>query len=254
MLANVEARRMISEFITSYQTRHALWLISGFTFLIGYLEYIYSTRLVLAEHRAPYPVWMHSFYFAHDVTGAVVFARLAMAHGFFWVFTATSAALLIWNLFEIFNLIMAVRYERQEIWGAATRHPVTERQAWCRIAGQIVLMLALVNVLRVFMHDEVMFKWFALTNVLIAVGPGFLWERRGTRQGASVGLALVILVGTINTFLPPGLGMWTTALGYFNQFWFYAIGVVATAYALRNVFVLLRLPPKPSVDGRRAIW
>ncbi len=245
---------MIPEFMASYQTNHALWFISLIAFLIGYLEYIYATRLVLAEHRGPYPIWMHSFYFAHDATGAVVFAQLALTHGFFWVFSGTSIALLIWNLFEIFNLSMAVRHERQDIWGHAYAQPVTQRQAWGRVAGQVLLMLALVNVLRVFMHDEIMFKWFALTNVLMAVGPGFLWERRKTRQGSSVGLALVILAGTINTFLPPGLGMWTTALAYFNQFWFYAIGVVASAYALHNVIALWRLPAKPPVGGRRAIW
>jgi hypothetical protein len=245
---------MIPEFIAAYQTKPALWLISGVTFLIGYLEYVYSTRLILAEHKAPYPVWMHSFYFAHDVTGAVVFARLALAHRFFWVFTCTSVALLIWNVLEIFNLAMAVKYERQEIWGHAYVQPVTRRQAWLRIAGQTLLMLCLVNLLRVFMHDELMFKWFALTNVVIAVGPGFLWERRKTRHGSAIGLALVILIGTINTFLPPGLGMWTTALAYFNQFWFYALGIVACAYALRNLVLLLRLPPKQAVGGRRAIW
>ncbi len=245
---------MIADFMAAYQTKPALWLISGVTFLIGYLEYVYSTRLILAERKGPYPVWMHSFYLAHDATGAVVFARLALAHNFFWVFTGTSVALLIWNGLEIFNLVMAVKYERQEVWGHAYAHPVTRRQAWLRIAGQTVLMLCLVNLLRAFMHDEVMFKWFALTNVLIAVGPGFLWERRTTRHGSSIGLAIVILIGTINTFLPPGLGMWTTALASFNQFWFYAMGIAASAYALRNLVVLCRLPPKPHLGGRRAIW
>lgn len=245
---------MIEEFIHSYSTKPALLWISAFAFLIGYLEYIYSFRLVLREKLAPYPVWMHTFYFAHDLTGAIVFFRLAQQHDFFWFFTAASIALVIWNCFEVFNLYMAVKVERQEIWGKFYGAPVTERQAVLRILGQIALMLCVVNLFRVFMNDEVMFKWFAFTNILIAVGPGFLWEQRKTRTGASVGLSLVILVGTINTFLPPGWGMWTTALSYFDQPWFYITGVVVSAYALRNVLVLLRMPPKPVVDGRKPIW
>jgi hypothetical protein len=31
------------------------------------------------------------------------------------------------------------------------------------------------SVLAAFMNDTVMFKWFALTNVVMAVGPGILW-------------------------------------------------------------------------------
>ena len=245
---------MVQEFIDAYTNNHILWLISAFAFAIGYAEYIYSTRLLLAEHKAPYPAWMHTFYFAHDFTGAVVFANLALHHQFFWVFCGASIALLVWNGFEIFNLRMAIRHERQEIWGPLYRQPVTQKQALARVAGQIVIMFAVVNLFRVFMNDEVMFKWFCFTNVLIAVAPGYLWERRGTRDGTSVGLAIVILVGTINTFLPPGLGMWTTALRYFDQPWFYIAGVITTAFAVRNVVILLRMPPKVKVEGKPLIW
>jgi hypothetical protein len=105
-------------------------LISTITFSFGYLQYIYSFRLVLREKKAPFPVWMHTLYLAHDTTAAIVFFLLARQHDWFWFFTLTAIALTIWTLFELFNL------------------------------------------LRVFMADEAMFKWFALTNVVMAVGPG----------------------------------------------------------------------------------
>lgn len=245
---------MVEEIMHSFTTKPELLWIAAFAFLIGYLEYIYSFRLVIRERLAPYPVWMHTFYFAHDITASVVFFRLAQQHDFFWFFTAASIALLVWNAFELFNLYMAVKVERQDIWGKFYNRPVTVRDALWRIVAQIILMLMVVNLFRVFMDDVVMFKWFAFTNILIAVAPGYLWAERKSRDGASVGLAIVILVGTVNTFLPPGWGMWTTALRYFDQPWFYATGVVVSAYALYNLVALLRLPPKAIVDGRKPVW
>lgn len=245
---------MTEEIIRSYSNNSTLLWLSAFTFLIGYVEYIYSFRLVLREHSAPFPLWMHTFYFAHDLTGAIVFFQLARSHHYFWFFTMSSVALLVWNGFEIFNLFMAVKVERQAIWGRTGDEPVTVRDAIGRIAGQIVLMAVLVNLGRVFMNDEVMFKWFALTNVVMAIGPGILWSERRSRKGSSVGLAIVILVGTINTFLPPGYGMWTTATPYFDQRWFYLAGGVISIIALRNLLLLLSFPAKSKIDGRNPIW
>ncbi len=48
-------------------------------------------------------------------------------------------------------------------------------------------MLAVVNIFRVYMHDEVMFKWFSLTNAIMAVFPGFLWNERQSRAAARWG-------------------------------------------------------------------
>ena len=70
-----------------------------------------------------------------------------------------------------------------------------------------------------------------------------LHERRGDVR-SSVGLAIVILIGTVNTFLPPGYGMWTTATPYFDQPWFYIVGVAVSAIAIYNLVLLLRFPPR----------
>lgn len=247
---------MIEELMLSYTDNPRLLIISVIAFSIGYIEYIYSFRLVLRENSAPFPLWMHTFYFAHDLTAAIVFFNLAEQHSFFWFFSGASVALLIWNGFEIFNLYMAVKVERIAIWGRSYGVDVTAKQALSAILMQIVIMLMIVNLGRLFMHDETMFKWFCLTNIIMAVAPGYLWAERRSRQGASVGLAIVIFIGTVNTFLPPGYGMWTTALSYFDQPWFYACGVVASLVALRNVLLLLSFPCKPEYDAqaKRSIW
>ncbi|WP_236354986.1 hypothetical protein [Konateibacter massiliensis] len=232
-------------------------IIAGLTFFFGYMEYIYSFQLVRREKSAPYPVWMHTFYFAHDSMGAIVFALAAKATGGFWFFTLASVALVIWNLFEIYNLYKSIYIERQEIWGHLHDGPVTVKEAWFRVVGQIVVFIGVVNLFRVFMNDPYMFKWFIFTNILIAIVPGLYWEKRKTQIGASYKLAIVILLGTINSFLPHN--MWALASDYFsfsNNPWFYCIGIVSIGYAIRNIVVLRRMPQKPKKleNGMKTVW
>lgn len=91
-------------------------------------------------------------------------------------------------------------------------------------------------------------QWFLFTNMLIASAPGILWLKRGarngTRYGASVGLALVILVGAINTFLP-GANMWVLSMPeVFDTPLFYLTGAIFVAISAFNLAMLLRLPTK----------
>ncbi|MDS0528453.1 hypothetical protein NNC19_22445 [Clostridium sp. SHJSY1] len=232
-------------------------IIASLTFFIGYMEYVYSFKLVRREKSAPYPVWMHTFYFAHDSMGAVVFAMAAKATGGFWFFTVSSIALIIWNLFEIYNLYKCIFVERQEIWGALHTDSITVKEAFLRILGQIIIFVGVVNLFRVFMNDPYMFKWFIFTNVLIAIVPGLYWEKRKTRIGSSYKLAIVILVGTINSFLP--INMWSLTSDYFsfsNNPWFYVLGIVSIGFAIRNIVVLKRLPKKPNQlsNGIETVW
>ncbi|MBU3217357.1 hypothetical protein [Clostridium estertheticum] len=123
--------------------------------------------------------------------------------------------------------------------------------------GRIIVFVGAVNLFRVFMNDPYMFKWFIFTNILIAILPGLYWEKKKTQIGASYQLAIVILIGTINSVLPSN--MWAMASDYFsfsNNPWFYLIGIVSIAYSIRNIIVLKRLPKKPSLmnDGKKLVW
>ncbi|AIQ51325.1 hypothetical protein [Paenibacillus sp. FSL R7-0331] len=231
--------------------------IAALTFFIGYMEYVYSFMLVRREKSAPYPVWMHTFYFAHDSMGAIAFALAAKASGGFWFFTVASIALVVWNLFEVYNLYKSIYVERQEIWGHLYDAPVTIKQAWVKVISQIIIFIGVVNLFRVFMHDPYMFKWFIFTNILIAIIPGFYWAKRKTQIGASYKLAIVILIGTINSFIP--MNMWALTSDYFsvaNNPWFYIIGVVSIGFAIRNIWILRKLPQKPKLldDGTKTVW
>ncbi len=89
----------------------------------------------------------------------------------------------------------------------------------------------------------------------MVVGAGPLWSERKSRKGSFIGLAIVIFVGTVNTFLPPpGYGMWTTATNYFGQPWSYLTGVIVSAVALRNLVMLLKFAPKTPTDDKKVIW
>jgi hypothetical protein len=235
-----------------------LLVVAAITFLIGYLEYMYSFALMRREKRAPYPIWMHTFYLAHDSSWAVImFVAAAHNHGY-WFFVATGIALLIWNFFEIFNIWKAVTVERQEIWGDYYQGEVTVRQALGNVAIQVAAMYTLVNILISFMGPGSIMQWFLFTNMLIGSAPGVLWMKRGakenTRRGASMGLAIVILVGTINSFLPTS--MWVLAMPeVFDTPIYYLTGAVFTFISAFNLYQLSKLPPKtatPAPIGARA--
>ncbi|KAF8853473.1 hypothetical protein BDZ45DRAFT_729437, partial [Acephala macrosclerotiorum] len=228
---------------------YPLLLSSFITFAFGYIEYVYSFLLVIHEHKAPYPLWMHTFYFAHDSTWCIRLFLAASEHDWNWFLTGTSAALLVWNGFEVFNLWMAVTVERQDIWGKKGsgrekgREEIGVKGPILDIIQQILGFYCVVNLFISFMGPDALFEWFLFTNVLIAWGPGTLWRTRQDRHGCSIGLALVIVIATINTFAP--WSMWVLAMPErFGGVWFYGSGVVFTWIAVSNLMVVVGLKKK----------
>jgi hypothetical protein len=229
-------------------------LLSAVPFIGGYVTWIYYYALSVKDGKMAIPFWLYTFWFAHDATAAVIFYRLAQQHDRFWFFHSTFIALVIWTVIEVIGMYLAVRFARQDIWGKYHAAPVTPKQAAGSVLVEIAFMFAIVNLLREFMGDETMFKWFSLTNAVLAVGPFYLWRTRRDRMGSSIMLALILIVVVADTFLPRGLGMFTTASPYFDQPWFYITGIVLTLMAISNLAVLLRLPPKKTDDGKWQIW
>ncbi|WP_137626821.1 hypothetical protein [Lactiplantibacillus pingfangensis] len=247
----------LTDFVTAFSPNNphfvSTLLVAGLTFAIGFIEYIYSFLLVNREGKSPYNLLMHSYYFAIDSMGILVFATASHAVGGFWIFDLAAVAEVVWTLFEVYNLIKCVYVERADIWGP----DVTVHSAWLRVAGWVIVMMATVNLFRVFMNDPAMFKWYIFTNILMGIMPGLYWEKRGTQLGASKGLAIVILIGTINSFLPTN--MWAAVSPYFsvqNNPWFYVVGVIAIAFSARSLLVLHRMPAKPATlaTGKKTIW
>ena len=95
-----------------------------------------------------------------------------------------------------------------------------------------------------------MFDVFISTNVLMAIAPAIKMFREKERRRGSLGLAFFIACGTIATFLPEGLGLYTTSdPAYFSRPRFFILGGVCAAIALAHLVFMLRLP-KPEISKR----
>jgi hypothetical protein len=231
-----------------------LLVSAGIAFGFGFWQYIYSFRLVRREGKAPFPIWMHTFYFAHDSSWAFMMFLAAARYDWNGFFLTTSIALVVWTMFELYNLTQAVRIERREIFSRYFGEHVTSQQAIIAIVVQILAFYAVVNLLVRFMGSGSFLQTAALTNIVMAFGPGLLWLQRGTRDGNGLGIALVVLLGTINTFMPSG--MWVKAMPeIFDTPWYYITGLVFTGIAAAAVVMVARFPAKPrSTDGTKPIW
>lgn len=65
---------------------------------------------------------------------------------------------------------------------------------------QVLIFFVSVNLLRVELHDESIFKFWIFTQVIICVVPGLFWEKRGTRIGASWQLNIVFVLVAVLSF------------------------------------------------------
>lgn len=246
---------MYEEVISAFTFSNVpLLVVAGLAFALAYWQYIYSFRLVRREHKDPYPIWMHTFFLAHDSSWAVILLFAAPRYHWHWFLTATPIALFVWTLFEVFCIYKAVTVERQEIWGGYFGDDVTARQAVGNILVQLAVFYGVINLLIVFMGEGCVLQSFALTGVVIAIAPLMPLLRRGSRDGCSIGLAIVTLAGTVLNFLP--VGMFVTALPeVFNTPWFYITGVVVSGIAAWNVIAVASMPKKVPLAGQgRPIW
>lgn len=97
-----------------------------------------------------------------------------------------------------------------------------------------------------------------MTNFVMAVSPGYVLYKRGSRKGSSVFVYILVVCGTIFNFLPAPIGLFASALPeVFNQPIWFAIGIVCTAVALYSLYRIVKLPPKAMDMGdykKRPIW
>jgi hypothetical protein len=231
-----------------------LLIVGTITFAIGFLQYIYSVRLLVREKLSPFPVWMHTFYVAHDSTWAFLFYVAATKYHNNPVFMAVSVAHVVWVLLEIFSLVQIVRFDisRREQFGLYFRQNVSRNQAV--IVGQLAAFYALMNLGLHFMGAGSYMHTAILTQFIMAIGPGVLWMRRGSRAGGGMGIALCIIASTVVSFQP--LSMWVIAMpGVFDTPWFYLMGMACLAITLFYAVIVARFPAKVrSADGKKPIW
>jgi hypothetical protein len=152
--------------------------------------------------------------------------------------------LTVWSGLEIYCLYKSVTVERTLVFARyfGTKAP-TVRQAIALVLLMSVVMYAVVLSGIVVMGENCVMEWFALTNILMVIGPTLSWMERGSRHGLSVGLALVSLFGIISAFSPYGL--WVTALPeVFDRGLYYWTGVLFTIVGVVDLAVVLQYPAK----------
>lgn len=224
------------------------------TFFLGFMVYVYSFILVFREDSAPYPVWLHTFYFAADFMGIWVFLCAYRQVGGFWFFMLGCIGEIVWVGFEIVCLYKAVTTERKAIWGenAGLKHAV------CFCLAEIIVCFVGLNFLRVELGDVSMFKFWIFTQVLIVCVPGMFWHERGTRIGTCWQLVITLALVAILSFNPAN--MWALIspdyFGISANPWYYVMGAVVICFAVYNVTVYARLPKKPEIlpNGKKPIW
>ncbi len=226
-------------------------------FLIGYLEQGLSILMIKKEKHGSFPAPLNTFYLAHDFLTGVIFLILGFMNNFFYIFMIGGIFMFIWNFTEIVDFYDYVKNNREETFRGMFFGELTTRKCLLELITETVAFGVFILLMIVLMNDPTFIKWFMVTNILIAVCTGYYWSRNKVVWGTSKLLAIIILIGTVNTFLPVGLGFWTSAYPYvFDTPLFYLMGVVTTCYAIRNVYIVFKkLPAKPKLrDGVKTVW
>ncbi|KAH7007318.1 hypothetical protein EDB80DRAFT_718582 [Ilyonectria destructans] len=251
-MANIDYYERLTERINFDNT--PLLAAAGISFLVGYAQYAYAIGLTLREGKGPMPFWMHSLYLAHDSTWSYLFANAAPRYNGHWFFQATSVALFIWSALEVFCIHREITKNRKATFSSyfgpdPQLLPVVAYAAFLQMG-----MYAVVVIMILLMGEGCFMQWACLTNVVIALGPTSEYLKRGSREGLSLGFALVNIFGTIWTFVPFSFFALTIP-EIFTQPAYYAMGVVVVAISVYDFFVVASYPKKKKPKyGPTPIW
>lgn len=219
----------------------------------GFIQYIYCAVITRRDGVSPFPVYMHAYYLAHDFLFVLLFRQWFVEYGSV-AFRIVWVGFLVFNVFEVYSLVQSVRNERQHDFGRWFGSTVTVRQASVALVAMTLVSFVFLGTARSFLDDTLMFCVFITTNVMMAIGPAVYTFQRKDRVPGSVGLAFFIVLGTIATFLPEGLGMYTTAdPDYFNRPWFFVLGGTCLVIAIWHLITVRRLPMRSRADLSAAV-
>ena len=219
------------------------WVAVGLAVIFGLLVYIIPIYLTEKEKLGPYPLWMHTFYWAADFMGIWVFLAAWLHYDHFPLFLLLSIGEAIWVCMETYCLQRATTYEKD----IAFRPGTPKKEMIRTIVIQVLCFFVGLNLLRVELHDEAMWKFWIFTQVLITIVPGLVLESRGYRKGNNLWLHIVLICVALVSF-NPWCNMWlAVSPEYFSLSanpWYYIMGVVCLYFAIRGLVVYAKLPKK----------
>lgn len=262
LLETLQTSDMVTQYIWGFSPDNpqfvGILVAALIAFLIGYVEQFLSIIMIRKEKHGSFSMPMNTFYLAHDFLTGVVFLYLGFYNHFFWIFMVLGIGMFIWNFTEIIDMYDYCYHNREETFHGIFFDELTPKKCIVECIAQTIGFTVFILLMIVLMDDPTFIKWFMITNIVIAVCTGYYWSKNKVVWGTSKILAIVILVGTINTFLPVGLGWWTTLYpNVFDTPLFYLVGVVSVCFALRNVYIVFKkLPAKPKIHpetGKKTI-
>ncbi len=223
------------------------WIAVALAVVFGLLVYIIPIYLTEKDHVGPYPLWLHCFYCAADFMGIWVFLEAWKTTDHFPLFLLLSIGEGIWVLMELYSLYRAITYEAEINWKPGT----AKKKMIIDICIMTILCYVSLNLLRAELHDDVMWKFWIFTQVLICTIPGLTLEKRGTRKGHNLVLHISFICVAVISF-NPWCNMWLAIAPEFfapaENPWYYITGCVCLILAIRGLITYLHLPPKEAVE------
>lgn len=222
------------------------WLAVGLAVIFGLLVYIIPIYLTEKDKVGPYPLWLHTFYWAADFMGIWVFIAAWNNYDHFLLFLLLAIGEAVWVCMETYCLQRALTYEKDLIWEPGTSFGSHMKD----IVIQIVIFYVGLNFLRFELHDETMWKFWIFTQVLITIVPGLVLEKRGFREGNNLILHVVFICVALVSF-NPWCNMWLAIEPDFfspsENPWYYIMGLICLFFSVRGLIVYRRLPEKGAV-------
>lgn len=235
-----------------------VWFIIAWalTMVFGIQQYIHATRATKAIGKAPYPFYMHTFYFAHDATWCYTFILAAIKYKTCWWFYLMVLAFFNWTYSEMKVIKMSINNdeERNDIWKNTHPEGISKKEAWKDVWMQIAIGWGVTNVFRIFMGSASLWQWTVVTNMLMQIGPVYYWKTfKSQKDGLGLrGLAIWILACTVYTFSPIS----AYVVGFpeiFHKPLFYITGVITTIIGIYGVRLAKSIPIENATPGKTQV-
>lgn len=218
----------------------AIIVMAFTTYAFGFAQYISSMVMQIRDKECPFYFWQHAWYFGHDLTFSLLF-RQWFNEVHFWLFNVLWFGCILFVMIEMVSIFYSVKYERQTIRGKYLHREVSETDG-CRygittyIVGFVLFML-----IRVAIGDPMCLILMMSTNATLALVTSFKLQETNHRQKGTIALAWFIVLGTIFTFMPKGIGFFATAIPALDAPWFAVLGVICVLYSIRYLWISMRL-------------
>lgn len=219
------------------------------TYLVGFLVYGTTLWMQVKNDACPMYFWQHCWYFGHDLTFALLFHQWFFEIGW-WLFELLCIGCVCFVFIEIFALYRSVKHERDFLFNRY-RHdgtPVPVKNAFLRGLVCYGLGFAFFSLTRLVIGDPLCLVLMASTNIIMAIFPSYLLEQVGKSLPGYKFLSIMTVVTVITTFLPAGIGWFTTVVDALNSPAYYLLGAISLAYSIRFVYQAFTYPKISAED------